>query len=132
FSTRRNLYQRSDSKETCPRVRELARARASALYRPWTSTSAWLRRSNADRRAENAQAAGKDSVRMQWRFLAATLVARIGDPGRMDHPQHVPPMSATADSLFELRASYVSVSTMSGEPRRGVGCRAQSKETEGT
>src|SRR4029453_13697124 len=41
-------------------------------------------------------------------------------------------MSAMADSLFELRASYVSVSTMSREPRRGVGCRAQSKETEGT
>ena len=41
-------------------------------------------------------------------------------------------MSAIADRLFELRAPYVSVSTMSGEPRRGVRCRAQSKETEGT
>src|SRR5437870_9088356 len=41
-------------------------------------------------------------------------------------------MSTMADSLFELRASYVSVSSMSREPRRGVGCRAQSKETEGT
>jgi len=38
-------------------------------------------------------------------------------------------MSAMADSLFELTASYVSVSTMSRERRRGVGCRAQSKET---
>ena len=34
-------------------------------------------------------------------------------------------------SLFELRASYVSVSTMSRERRRGAGGRAQSKETEG-
>lgn len=33
---------------------------------------------------------------------------------------------------FELRASYVSVSTMSRERRQGVGCRAQSKDTEGT
>ena len=41
-------------------------------------------------------------------------------------------MSAIADRLFELRAPYVSVSTMSREPRRGGGCRAQSKETEGT
>jgi ATP-dependent Clp protease adaptor protein ClpS len=40
-------------------------------------------------------------------------------------------MPATAPySLFELRASYVSVPTMSREPRRGVGCRAQSKQTE--
>jgi ATP-dependent Clp protease adaptor protein ClpS len=50
----------------------------------------------------------------------------------MDHPEQASPMSAIADSLFELRASYVSVSTMSCEPRRGVGCRAQSKETQGT
>jgi ATP-dependent Clp protease adaptor protein ClpS len=35
-------------------------------------------------------------------------------------------------SLFELKASYVSVSTMSRERRRGVGCRAQSKDTVGT
>jgi ATP-dependent Clp protease adaptor protein ClpS len=43
------------------------------------------------------------------------------------------PIPATArHSLFELAASYVSVSTMSREPRRGIGCRAQSKETEGT
>jgi ATP-dependent Clp protease adaptor protein ClpS len=34
--------------------------------------------------------------------------------------------------LFELRASYVSVSTMSRERRQSVGCRAQSKETGGT
>jgi ATP-dependent Clp protease adaptor protein ClpS len=33
---------------------------------------------------------------------------------------------------FELRASYVSVSTMSRERRQGVGCRAQSKDTGGT
>ena len=32
-------------------------------------------------------------------------------------------------SLFELGASYVSISTMSRERRRGVGCRAQGKET---
>lgn len=47
-------------------------------------------------------------------------------------PQNTNSESTIADSLFELRASYVSVSTMSREPRRGVGCRAQSKETEGT
>src|SRR5437868_14252942 len=41
-------------------------------------------------------------------------------------------MPAIADSLFELTASYVSVSSMSREPRREVGCRAQSKETEAT
>ncbi len=33
---------------------------------------------------------------------------------------------------FELRASYVSVSTMSRERRQGVGCRAQSTDTGGT
>jgi len=48
----------------------------------------------------------------------------------MDHPEEAP-MSAMADSLFELRASYVSVSTMSREPRRRAGCRPQSKKTEG-
>src|SRR5689334_15159516 len=32
---------------------------------------------------------------------------------------------------FELMARYVSLSTMSRERRRGVGCRAQSKEKEG-
>jgi ATP-dependent Clp protease adaptor protein ClpS len=38
----------------------------------------------------------------------------------------------TADHrLFELGQSYVSLSTMSRERRRGVGCRAQSKETDG-
>ncbi len=35
-------------------------------------------------------------------------------------------------SLFELRARYVSISDMSRERRRGIGCRAQSKETERT
>jgi ATP-dependent Clp protease adaptor protein ClpS len=35
-------------------------------------------------------------------------------------------------SLFELRAAYVSVSAMSRERRRGIGCRAQSKDTERT
>jgi ATP-dependent Clp protease adaptor protein ClpS len=40
-------------------------------------------------------------------------------------------MPAMAHSSFELRASYVSVSSMSREPRLGVGCRAQSKEAEG-
>jgi ATP-dependent Clp protease adaptor protein ClpS len=49
----------------------------------------------------------------------------------MDQPEQVSPMSAIADSLFELRASYVSVSTMSRERRGGVECRAQSEETEG-
>ena len=33
--------------------------------------------------------------------------------------------------LFELRASYVSVSTMSRERRQSVGCRAQTKKTRG-
>src|SRR2546429_4232209 len=47
-------------------------------------------------------------------------------------PKTRTPMSAIADSLFELTASYVSVSSMSREPRREVGCRAQSKETEAT
>src|ERR1700720_2714117 len=47
-------------------------------------------------------------------------------------PQNTYSESTIADSLFELRAPYVSVSTMSREPRRGVGCRARSKETEGT
>jgi ATP-dependent Clp protease adaptor protein ClpS len=48
-------------------------------------------------------------------------------------PESASPMPTTAPySLFELRASYVSVSTMSRERRRGVGCRAQSKDAEGT
>src|SRR5207237_6731739 len=47
-------------------------------------------------------------------------------------PKTRTPMPAIADSLFELTASYVSVSSMSREPRREVGCRAQSKETEAT
>src|SRR5436190_20264310 len=34
--------------------------------------------------------------------------------------------------LFELRASYVSVSTMSRERRQSVGCRAESTDTGGT
>src|SRR5207253_10588012 len=33
---------------------------------------------------------------------------------------------------FELRAPYVSVSTMSRERRQGVGCRAQNKDPGGT
>jgi ATP-dependent Clp protease adaptor protein ClpS len=50
----------------------------------------------------------------------------------------MPPAAGITDtghrtrSLFELAASYVSVSAMSREPRRGIGCRAQSKEPEGT
>lgn len=48
-------------------------------------------------------------------------------------PRPGSPMPATGCySLFELRASYVSVSTMSRERRRGVGCRAQSKDAAGT
>jgi ATP-dependent Clp protease adaptor protein ClpS len=40
-------------------------------------------------------------------------------------------MPTTDHRLFELGQSYVSLSTMSRERRRGVGCRAQSKETDG-
>jgi len=41
-------------------------------------------------------------------------------------------MPITTESLFELRASYVSVLVMSREPRRDVGCLAQSEERQGT
>ena len=48
-------------------------------------------------------------------------------------PESVSPIHEYSSlQLFELRASYVSVSTMSRERRRGVGCRAQSKDTAGT
>ena len=41
----------------------------------------------------------------------------------------LPMLATTRYSLFELRASYVSLSNMSRERRRGLGCRAQSRET---
>lgn len=41
-------------------------------------------------------------------------------------------MPITAESLFELRAPYVSVLVMSREPRRDVGCLAQSEQRGGT
>jgi ATP-dependent Clp protease adaptor protein ClpS len=41
-------------------------------------------------------------------------------------------MPITTESLFELRASYVSVLVMSREPRRDVGCLGQSEEREQT
>jgi ATP-dependent Clp protease adaptor protein ClpS len=48
-------------------------------------------------------------------------------------PESASPMPTAAPyTLFELRASYVSVSTMSRERRRGVGCRAQSNDAGGT
>jgi ATP-dependent Clp protease adaptor protein ClpS len=48
-------------------------------------------------------------------------------------PESLSPILAYSSlQLFELRASYVSVSTMSRERRRGVGCRAQSKDTART
>ena len=54
-------------------------------------------------------------------------------PAELIIPESAPPIPTTAPySLFELRAPYVSVSAMSRERRRGVGCRAQSKDTEGT
>ena len=46
------------------------------------------------------------------------------------NPKPASPMPATTHySLFELRASYVNLSNMSRERRRGLGCRAQSKDT---
>src|SRR5258707_11798126 len=54
-------------------------------------------------------------------------------PAEQIIPESAPPIPTKAPySLFELRAPYVSVSAMSRERRRGVGCRAQSKDTEGT
>jgi ATP-dependent Clp protease adaptor protein ClpS len=54
-------------------------------------------------------------------------------PAELIIPKSARPIPTTAPySLFELRAPYVSVSAMSRERRRGVGCRAQSKDTEGT
>jgi len=54
-------------------------------------------------------------------------------PAEQIRPESASPMPPTAlYSLFELRASYVSVSAMSRERRPGVGCRAQSKDTGGT
>ena len=54
-------------------------------------------------------------------------------PAEQIIPESALPMPTGAPySLFELRAPYVSVSVMSRERRRGVGCRAQSKDTEGT
>ena len=54
-------------------------------------------------------------------------------PAELIIPESARPILTTAPySLFALRASYVSVSAMSRERRRGVGCRAQSKDTEGT
>jgi ATP-dependent Clp protease adaptor protein ClpS len=48
-------------------------------------------------------------------------------------PESASPMPTTASySLFELRASYVSVSSMSRERRRGVRCRAQCNDAGGT
>jgi len=41
-------------------------------------------------------------------------------------------MPITTESLFELRASYVSVLVMSREPRGDVGCLGQSEEREQT
>ena len=52
-------------------------------------------------------------------------------PAEQIIPESASPVPTTAPySLFELRAPYVSVSAMSRERRRGVGCRAQSKDTE--
>jgi len=54
-------------------------------------------------------------------------------PAEQIRPESASPMPPTAlYSLFELRASYVSGSAMSRERRRGVGGRAQSKDTGGT
>ena len=54
-------------------------------------------------------------------------------PAEQIIPNRLSPILAYSSlQLFELRAAYVSLSTMSRERRRGVGCRAQSKETEGT
>src|SRR5262245_24700161 len=41
-------------------------------------------------------------------------------------------MPITTESLFELRASYVSVLVMSREPRLDVGCLAPREERQGT
>ena len=55
----------------------------------------------------------------------------------MIRTKHIIPVSVSPvpeyNSLqpFELRASYVSVSTMSRERRQRVGCRAQSKDARG-
>jgi ATP-dependent Clp protease adaptor protein ClpS len=53
-------------------------------------------------------------------------------PAEQVIPEPASSMPARARSSFELAASYVSVSIMSRERRRGVGCRAQSKDTGGT
>jgi ATP-dependent Clp protease adaptor protein ClpS len=54
-------------------------------------------------------------------------------PAEQIIPESASPIPTTAPySLFELRAPYVSVSAMSRERRRGVGCWAQSKDREGT
>src|SRR5712672_448946 len=54
-------------------------------------------------------------------------------PAELIIPESARPIPTTAPySLFELRAPYVSVSAMSRERRRGVECRAQRKDTEGT
>jgi ATP-dependent Clp protease adaptor protein ClpS len=51
-------------------------------------------------------------------------------PAELIIPESAPPIPTTAPySLFELRAPYVSISAMSRERRRGVGCRAQREGT---
>jgi len=47
-------------------------------------------------------------------------------------PESAFPYRLRQPAQFELRASYVSISTMSREPRRGVGCRAQGNDTART
>ena len=60
-------------------------------------------------------------------------MAGTDDPKRTNNSESLSPILAYSSlQLFELRASYVSLSTMSRERRRGVGCRAQSKDTAGT
>ena len=71
---------------------------------------------------DRTQAAKRKMKAMRKKFFVT--VAGIDDTAELIIPESARPIPTTAPySLFELRAPYVSVSAMSRERRRGVGCR---------